>query len=69
MHNRDDSPCAALYKRQGNISENGQRHTQQWGAETVGGGLIASIANDCVTYGSLELSKGLMYSLVQCKSG
>ncbi len=68
MHNEDDSPCAdvnKLFYIQGDTDENGQRYTQQWGAETVGYSSNTMIANDCVIGGSLNANvfKGIMYSL------
>ena len=54
IHNERDGVCAML-RHQGDISENGQRYIQlSWSAETVGGSRNATIANDWVTYGSLE---------------
>lgn len=47
------------------MSENGQRYTQQWGAETVGYNSNVVIANDWVTCGSASIEEvGSMYSLV-----
>lgn len=57
MHNERDGVCAiGCHKTisQGDTDENGQRYTQQWGAETVGCISNDMIANDWVIGGSFE---------------
>ena len=63
MHNERDGVCAiGCHKTisQGDTDENGQRYTQQWGAETVGCNTISkisiAIANDWVIGGSATIS-------------
>ena len=66
MHNERDGVCAiGCHKTisQGDTDENGQRYTQQWGAETVGCISNDMIANDWVIGGSSTTVEGLMYSL------
>lgn len=67
MHNKVDSPCArqTIVCSQGNISENGQRYTQQWGAETVGG---FTNVNQSLTTGSL-MGEFQYRSLLNVQSG
>ena len=75
MHNERDGVCAiGCHKAisQGDTDENGQRYTQQWGAETVGCNTISKIsiviANDWVIGGSATISSGSNVQSVQRKS-